>query len=351
MLKEFISFRTKYSILLWFQQFKKDNFLKKEDIDSKKNQAYIFLAANYGNLGDVAITYAQSKYLNDNTELQTIEIPVSHSLEGLWFVKRNIKKGDLITIVGGGNMGNLYDQLEFIRQLTIRFFPNNQIISFPQTFEFSDDTLGEKALKKAVRVYNTHKSLTLSAREKTSYNKMKKYFPNANVILTPDIVLTLDKKEKQRKRKGVLVCLRNDAEKSLKPEECNYIILNAKKRFGDPIFYDTHISRNNMSIKERVEELNRIWAAFKSVELVITDRLHGMIFSHITGTPTLVFQNNNHKIRETYDWIKDNDNITLMKNFSESTILNFLNNYRYKEGENEVNLTESYATLLNCLKS
>ena len=45
---------------------------------------------------------------------------------------------------------------------------------------------------------------------------------------------------------------------------------------------------------------------FSKAELVITDRLHGMIFSVITKTPCLVFDNKNHKISETYTaWLKD----------------------------------------------
>ena len=37
-------------------------------------------------------------------------------------------------------------------------------------------------------------------------------------------------------------------------------------------------------LKQKIEE-------FQSAELVITDRLHGMIFSVITGTPCIAFDN------------------------------------------------------------
>lgn len=40
------------------------------------------------------------------------------------------------------------------------------------------------------------------------------------------------------------------------------------------------------------------------MELLITDRLHGMIFGFITGTPTIALSNNNPKIRESYKWIE-----------------------------------------------
>ena len=42
---------------------------------------------------------------------------------------------------------------------------------------------------------------------------------------------------------------------------------------------------------------------FADSELVITDRLHGMVFAALTGTPCIVFSNYNHKVKGTYDWI------------------------------------------------
>ncbi|HLS30591.1 MAG TPA: polysaccharide pyruvyl transferase family protein, partial [Flavobacteriaceae bacterium] len=99
-----------------------------------------------------------------------------------------------------------------------------------------------------------------------------------------------------------------------------FILKTTEENFDKISHNDTHINKNNLSLKQRTEELNKIWTAFRSAELVITDRLHGMIFCYITGTPCVVFQNNNHKVRETYDWIKSNTNVKLMKDFSEPEI-------------------------------
>lgn len=41
---------------------------------------------------------------------------------------------------------------------------------------------------------------------------MKKAFPLNNIILTPDIVLSLSLDDISTKRSGVLLCLRNDPE-------------------------------------------------------------------------------------------------------------------------------------------
>src|SRR5690606_14138854 len=182
----------KYSLLLQMQKLKGLEYFKNTIIDQTKNQAYIFLAADYGNLGDVAITYAQTKFLKEHSDYQVIEIPISESLEGLWFVKKNIKKGDIVTTVGGGNMGDLYDQIEFIRQLTFQWFPNNRIISFPQTFDVTDSKEGSKALKQAKKVYNSHKNLTVVAREQTSYELMQMQYNKTKSSHTPELILSWD---------------------------------------------------------------------------------------------------------------------------------------------------------------
>jgi pyruvyl transferase EpsI len=349
-IKNIISFKNKFRILLFLQQFKSFRFFDKNQLQESKNKVYIFLAADYGNLGDVAITFAQTKFLEENLkDLQVVEIPISQSLEGLWFVKRHIKKGDIITTVGGGNLGNLYDQIEFIRQLVVSFYPNNKFISFPQTFDFDTTAEGQKSLSIAKRVYNSHSNIVFVAREETSYSMMQKHFTAAKVILTPDIVISLDKQESFNKREGVVICMRKDKEKNLSAKQSQFINEQIKNRFENISFYDTHINRDQLSISERESELNAIWNAFRSAELVVTDRLHGMIFCYITNTPCLVFQNNNHKVRETYDWIKGNLNINLVTEFSEENIEKFFKRKDFNTGE-LVAIREKYQPLINLLK-
>ena len=43
---------------------------------------------------------------------------------------------------------------------------------------------------------------------------------------------------------------------------------------------------------------------FAASELVITDRLHGMIFAAVTETPCIVLNSRSHKIRGCYEWLK-----------------------------------------------
>ena len=243
----------------------------------------------------------------------------------------------------------MYDQIEFIRQLVVRFFPNNKIISFPQTFDFADTITGNKALDKAKKVYNNHPNLYIVAREKTSYALMQKNFKNATVILTPDIVISLDKQNPIKERKGVVITMRKDKEKNLSETQKNFIDKEISNRFESVSLYDTHINKNNLSIEVREQELEKIWNTYRSAELVVTDRLHGMIFCYITNTPCLVFQNNNHKVRETFEWIKGNTNINLVTEYSEEKIKKFLSKENFNTGEMK-NVLSHYEPLLKLLK-
>ena len=325
-LKKIIPLEWKIKSYLFGYQFKKiENFPFKFSNKTHK-RVFIFLAADYGNLGDVAITYAQHAFLKQNfPDFLVTEIPISKTLQGIALLKKTINNNDIITTVGGGNMGNLYPMIELNRQMVIKNFPKNKIISFPQTIDFNDSPSGKKALKRAIRVYSKHKNLILLAREQKSFDFFNANFCHNKILLAPDIVLTLDKTNPQKERSGAVICLRNDKEKKLSSEEENRLqkIINAN--FKKTITRDTHIGGENLSLLKRVKALRDIWDDFKGAEIVITDRLHGMIFCYITGTPVLVFLNNNHKVKSSYHWIKTTPHVRLIDEFSIENIQTAIN--------------------------
>lgn len=74
-----------------------------------------------------------------------------------------------------------------------------------------------------------------------------------------------------------------------------------------------------------------------------------MIFCHITNTPALVFQNSNHKVKETYNWIKENKNIQLIENYNYESIAIAVEKLS-ESVQNSINLKSEYLPLLNLLK-
>lgn len=285
---------------------------------------FIFLAADYGNLGDVAITYAQDLFLRTHYPTHTIiKIPISKTLSVLKSIKNICSKDDIITIIGGGNMSDTYFDIELLRQLVIKHFRGYHIISFPQTIFYSDTISGRYMFYLAKKCYKSDRNLILMARDSISYLKMTKNF-SCHVILTPDIVMYLDKSTPQLKREGITFCMRNDKEKKIDSKHIS--LLRNRLYCNNIIFdYDTHIGHDGLTQEDCQFELNKIWNHFKQSKWVITDRLHGMIFCFITKTPCIVLPNNNFKVEKCYDWIKECGYIFLMNDYDEECILTTLN--------------------------
>ncbi|MED4224251.1 polysaccharide pyruvyl transferase family protein [Neobacillus cucumis] len=308
---EYIKFNTKFLI---------KNFILNSSKKSTKNYGkykgkrkfFVMQTPTHGNLGDQAIAFAQQKFIEDNfPNYEYIEVPFEDVINDTNEIKKALESNDIIGIHGGGNMGDLYLGEEYLRRYIIKTFKDTKIISFPQTFSFSNSSIGLRELKKSIDVYKQHPNLLIVARETQSYEAMKRYFGEDKVILTPDIVLSIDE-SLDLKREGILTCFRNDKEKVINHSHRENLLEALKKKFGKLTVSDTFVQRK-IYPDQRNKELKEIWDRFRSSELVITDRLHGMIFAVITNTPCIVFKNSNHKIECTYfDWLKSDEKIQFL---------------------------------------
>lgn len=177
---------------------------------------------------------------------------------------------------------------------------------FPQTIYYTSDEQGQVEQQKSISVYNDKAHLTLVAREEQSYSMMQHLYPNTNLLLVPDMVLSANIDTfgaQSQSREGVLLCMRRDAERVITDEvqtSIEEIIFACNKLLR---YTDMHASRP-VTKENRAECVREKMEEFLSAELVVTDRLHGMIFAAITGTPCIVFSNYNHKVSGTYQWIK-----------------------------------------------
>ena len=69
---------------------------------------------------------------------------------------------------------------------------------------------------------------------------------------------------------------------------------------------DTRLSPTKIvSRTERPEQMEALITRIASAECVVTDRLHGMVLSAVTGTPCVAFRNSYHKVEACYEWLKD----------------------------------------------
>lgn len=281
---------------------------------SPENTVFILGSIEYDNLGDHAIVYAQRKFLEYNMQnCFVIEIRDELYVNMRHYLKKHISPKSVLTIPGGGNMGNLWIDDERRRRMIIEDFPKNKIIVFPQTMEYTKDCEGEEELQKSIAIYNKHRSLILCAREEESYRRMKEAYPNCKVILLPDIVLSLPVRKDSRVRTGALCCFRADKERLLDDLKVETIKRALLKNYAEVEEIST-ISPVNIPYQQRKAHLDKLWNQISHTQLLVTDRLHGMIFAYLMDTTCIVLANNNHKICGTYEkWLKDCDYIVMSK--------------------------------------
>jgi len=264
-----------------------------------KKKVVVTLCGFYQNLGDMALTYAQQRFLQDVfPDREIVLLPIAQTYTKLKALKRACGPEDIITVLGGGNLGDIYAQIEDCRQFVISKFPRNPIFSFPQSLAFA-------GAPKVAKAYARHKNLTLFAREVNSCERMKQLFPKNKARPAPDTVLYLDESEPQRERKEIITCLRCDVESAL-PDRERARLLEALGRVYPDIRHTDTVDVPLEACRPGTYEqtLRDFWDLLKSAKVVVTDRLHGMIFCAITGTPCVALDNSTGKVKGVYEtWL------------------------------------------------
>lgn len=264
------------------------------------------LAGFYQNLGDLAITRAQLHFVR-NVLPDHIVVPVSSTstYQSAASLRQAVGPDDVITLIGGGNLGDLYQSLEDARLFLIRSFPRNPIVSFPQSWSFTDSTRGRAAVARSARSYSRHPNLTMFARDRNSLKVMREAFHDVNVKLAPDVALSLSWNSRVAPREGALVCMRRDGEGVLAHSLRERLISELSDRGLAVTVQDTVDVSAEACHEERFEAtVDEFLADLARHRVVITDRLHCMIFCAVTGTPCVVLPSLTGKIASCYnDWL------------------------------------------------
>lgn len=292
-----------------------DEVGKKYNMTEDKRNFVIIGSPNHGNMGDVAITWSTIKlleqlYPDDNVfDITMDEFP--YEIDAIFHL---LKSQDVIILQGGGNLGNMYPDDEMIRRYVISRFRNNRLIIFPQSVYFTDDSDGKKELEICSRIYSDNKNLYMLARDKYSFDIMTKYF-KALSTRTVDVVLS-QKVQGNALREGAMICLRGDKESILSDENKEEIVDVVNSLYSKVVTTDTVIEFDGNK-NERFERLADKLEAFQNAEIVITDRLHGLIFSVITSTPCVVLPTVNTKITSAFEDLDMAAGIALIKSVEE----------------------------------
>lgn len=314
-----VKLKLKPIILYLYGCFKQNQYMQNND----KPRIYFMMIPTYGNLGDQAITEGTLKFLRDwFDKYEIVQVYLEKTYESIPAIKRAYKDKDLILLQGGGNMGTLWQYIENYRRFVIKHLRKCTIISMPVTATFTNNKYGIKELKKSKKVYSKCKELIIFAREIYSYEFLKREFNKQKIYLCPDIVYYLHNQVElsfEDCRKGLLLCFRHDKE-SINEQQVEEVLrqifsINKKIRI-----YDTSVIRN-IDAKCRDIEIQAAFNAIGSAKVMITDRMHGMIFSFLTKTPCVVLRALDKKIEGSYKWIENCPYITLIDRMDYETIL------------------------------
>lgn len=284
--------------------------------NSSSKTAFLIGTPTHINIGDSAITLAEIQFLKQNGYENVLEITLQEYISYRKCIRRLIPHSADIFLMGGGFMGSLWPAEEEWRQKMLQDFCQHRIVVFPQTIYYEKDSDAKAIMANSIKIYNSIPKLTLVAREHISYDLMKKLYPKCSVLLTPDIVLSMNQKIFNQTRNAILTCFRCDKERNISLEDEQHLIQNLKKK-GYRVYETDMMSDVQITINNRKAVVDDKLRQFASAKLVITDRLHGMVFCAITGTPCIVLGNNHHKVEGTYEWIKHLDYIKYVTDITE----------------------------------
>lgn len=303
--------------------------LKLDAILAKKEHAYIkkfkrlrkkgkpiFLIIStpqHGNLGDEALKFGEIKFVNKYfSDYSLFLLP----LDDLYVLSRLVKftsGNDIIALHAGGNIGTLYPGIQKIQMHALSLLKDKKVIIFPQTFYFSDTDFGRLEIKRTYQVLKNISKLVVFVRDAYSKKFILDNFKGIDVRLMPDIALFLDPKVSvNNKRHGAMTLLRKDSEKTLSAKDKDVILTALEDKYQDILESDMHLYYDGLTEKASKDAVINQLKKIASVELVITDRLHGMLFCALTNTPCIVIKSKSPKIQGVYQWIKDNTYIELV---------------------------------------
>ncbi|HBQ2863505.1 TPA: polysaccharide pyruvyl transferase family protein [Klebsiella pneumoniae] len=272
-------------------------------IDYSKKIAYVLNVSNHPNAGDQEITLAQKKFIAKYLPgFLYVEIEKEKTEFIIDELASKLKKEDIVFIQGGGTMSDLYPEHELPRVLLLKGLANApcKIIQFPVSAYFED--LEEFSRNK--QCYEENSNLSIFARESKSFDFLKSNL-KVPVFHVPDIVLSQDESRNNRRGEDIIIMFRSDQECLLSKELANDII-NYFSNQGKLTVTDNYVEDYVPTFeKNREELLNKKFDEFRNAKLVITDRLHGMIFAYITKTPAIVFDNSYGKVSFSYkNWLE-----------------------------------------------
>lgn len=300
-----------------YHYMRSEAFLFVYRLKIRKSDIVLLDTPLHGNLGDQAIAIAEIQILKENFPNKTVlEVPADYLDRFETKFAKITPLTKLILVHGGGFLGDLWPNEEYRFRKIVDAFRNHKLIVFPQTISFSSYKKNQ-FFEDSRKAYINGKKMHICLREQKSMDIMKKYFPEINILKVPDSVLMMKMKCNNEIKKNAILCFRADHEKIVSDVNVNFIKKTIEERFRKDEIYelDTVIS-HKIKIKSRKTHVKNLLTEFAKAKIVITDRLHGMVFAAITNTPCIALGNVNGKVEGVYEWLKCNNYIYYLEDLN-----------------------------------
>ncbi len=277
-----------------------DNVLRTALLSQKK--AVVFCTPKHSNIGDAAITLGELLFIRKYyPDYLLIELNKYDFLDDYDTIRSMVNRDDLIFLQGGGNMGNKYVQEEQFRRRIVSDFKDNKIVIFPQTIYFDESDEGKEQLKISQDVYNSHENLLIFTRGQKSLDVASRFFSKEKSYIAPDMAMMIDWKE-DIQRNGILLMLRGIEDENSMMQSDYEDIYRTVAYFDSEYDTSTNLVDDDpealIDAEHRMDAVTTQLRKVASHQLVITNRLHGVIFSLITGTPCICIDSYNYKLPE-----------------------------------------------------
>lgn len=264
-------------------------------------------------MGDHAIVMAQHEFKKNECNLEAVEITSREYKYWKKYFNKIINISDTILISGGGHIGTLWpDEDNTIIDILLRF-SENKIVILPQTAYWDGGSKKEHQDKLKCAINNC-RSLVIMVRERNSYDSLTKVLESkkSNIICVPDMVTYLNyAPNNDKQNKTILLCMRDDKECVSYGVSGEKIAAMVNNEYD--ILYTNTVVTGNVYRETRKEKVYAKLEEFSNASLVIIDRLHGMIFSALAGTPCIAIDNVSKKVSGVYNWIRSLEYITMVE--------------------------------------
>lgn len=291
------------------------------------------------NLGDHLLALSELELLKQAFgDYLILELPTCFYLAFKKTIVESLTPDDEVFISGGGWMGDVWKRDELIMEdMVATFSKRSGVRVFPQTVFFEDRKSCFFAA--AVSFWSQESNYLLSLRETRSYELCKDVLgiSDNNLFLLPDAGLLYRphfEVFEETEIPKVLFCLREDVEATVNNVDQECLVCKIKE-LGFEVTETSTLTDSDFFYFERKRIVERKIDVFRQASLVVTNRLHGMIFSFLAGTPCIALNNLTQKVKGVYDtWLSDcsgviylEDAKTLFDELEKHKHLNSLLNY------------------------